>query len=193
MLLFIGITVVGKEFITLWLSEQYSDVYDCMVLLTLPYCISSSLQIADNSIIALNKIQYTAVINISTGILNLCAAYLTAPRFGVIGVCACISATYLLRSFANQVVYVKILHIDLGRFYLDCHGRMLPGLALAFAASYVMVHFFLNRIPFLFGWGGFLLKAICVAAVYTASMWLIGWNDFEKSMMKSLVIGIRRH
>ena len=116
-----------------------------------------------------------------------------APRFGVIGVCACISATYLLRSFANQVVYVKILHIDLGRFYLDCHGRMLPGLALAFAASHVMVRFFLNGIPFLFGWSGFLLKAICVAVVYAVAMWLIGWNDFEKSMMKSLVLGIKRH
>ena len=187
MLLFIGIVLTGKEFIGLWLGEQYSDVYYCMVILTLPYCISSSLQIANSSVIALNKIKYTAIINILTGLFNLCAAYLMAPRFGVIGVCSCISATYLLRSLANQVIYIKVLKIDLKRFYLDCHFKMLPGLTFAITTSYAIVRYLFDGLVNVYGWSVFLAKAICVAIIYAFMMWLIGWNDFEKSLIKSFL------
>lgn len=185
-LLFIGVLITGKKFIGLWLGTEYLDVYYCMVMLIMPYCLSSSLQIANSSIIAMNKIHYTAIINICTGVFNLVAVCLVAPHFGVIGVCSCISVTYLLRTLFNLLVYVKVLHIDIGRFFVNCHGKMLTGLGLSASISYLVIHFGLERITNSLGWIGFLMDACCVLFFFVAAMWLVSWDENEKGLIISV-------
>ena len=186
-LLFMGVLFTGEKFIGLWLGSEYTDVYYCMVMLIVPYCISSSLQIASSSVIAMNQIHYSAIINICTGVFNLISAYLLAPRFGVIGVCACISATYILRTLFNLVVYVEVLHINLGKFFINCHIKMIPGLFLSAGVSYFIIRFGIGHITHSLGWIGFLMDACTVSIVYVVIMWFFGWNDGEKNMFYSLM------
>ena len=57
----IGLIVLGREFVTLWVGEEYALLFPCILLLSLPYFISASQQIANSSITALNKVKYSVL------------------------------------------------------------------------------------------------------------------------------------
>jgi len=186
-LVFIGLIILGRDFVSLWIGEEYMDLYVCMLLLTFPYCISSSQQIATSSVIALNKIKYTTIINIITGILNLGAAYLLAPRFGIIGVCDSVCITFLLRIICGNIVYKFVLNINIGSFFKECHFKMLPGFAVTFIISYFTVSCLPSGIGIFNGWIGLAIKAIIILLIFVVVMWRIGWDEFEKELIKSFV------
>lgn len=186
LLMFLGFLFVGQDFVILWLGEDYSQLYICMLLMIAPYCISSSQQIATNSLIALNKIKYTAGINMVTGIINLCVVYLITPQFGVTGVCFSICLTFLLRIFLDNIVFVKVLKINIAKFFVECHIRLIPAIMLTLASAYL----YTSKISICFGnkiaWSILIIKAFGVVVVFVALMWGLGWNKTEKQMFASM-------
>lgn len=184
-LLLIGLAVLGKEFVRLWVGDEYAQLYYCILLLALPYAISPSQQIAASSVIALNKVKYTSLINLATGVMNLATAYFLAKRVGVTGVCGTISLTYCIRLLCNNILYAKVLKIDLAKFFAECQLRMLPGILLSALLAVCIVMFFPKSIPE--GWFAFGVKVVLICAVYGICMWLIGWNEFEKELARSIV------
>lgn len=186
MLLFIGLVIVGRDFVSLWIGNEYMDLYVCILLITFPYCISSSQQIANSSVIALNKIKYTAVINVFTGVLNLVVAYLVAPTFGIIGVCASICMTFLLRIIFSNIIYVRILKIDIIKFFIDCHIRMMPGFLISFLIAYFLEGCLPTNGLIFGGWLGLIIKATIILCVFVVVMWKCAWNESEKKLIKEI-------
>lgn len=185
-LLLIGIFTVGQQFVHLWVGEKFQDLYICILFICSPYFVSASQQIANTSLTALNKVKYSAVIQMVTGIANLVLSYFMAQSFGIIGVSFTIGLTFWMRVILLNIVYVRILHISILQFYKDCHLKLLPALLLCLAASYIIVKYFsLNIIPFE-GWIGFGIKVILICFIYFCCMWTIGWNRFEKHLIISL-------
>lgn len=188
-LLLTGLIVLGREFVSLWVGEEYALLYPCILVLTFPYFISASQQIANSSITALNKVKYSAIINIVTGVFNLTAAYFVSKKFGVIGVCATIGCTSLLRLIANNIVYVKILKINIGRFFLECQGKLLPAAVISLGIAFLID----RSIQLLQGsWMGFFVKVLLIVLEYFLCMWMIGWNRFEKELLKSFLVRKRK-
>lgn len=183
MLIMIGIISLGREFIFLWVGEEYDDLYPCILLLAFPYLISASEQIASSSITALNKVKYSAIINMITGVFNLVVAYFVSKKMGVIGVCLVISLTFILRVIAENVIYKKILNIDLGSFFYECHVKLLPASVLSLVLSTIGIKIF----DWQNGWLAFLLKVIYIVAIYFVCMWICGWNKFEKSLLRNFL------
>lgn len=184
-LLLIGLIVLGREFVTLWVGEEYALLFPCILLLSLPYFISASQQIANSSITALNKVKYSAIINIVTGVLNLLVAYFVSGKFGIVGVCVTIGCTFMLRLIAINIVYVKILKINIGRFFLECQGKLMPATLLCLGIAFVIdgsVHLWSGS------WIGFFIKVVLIMLEYFLCMWMIGWNRFEKDLLKSFIL-----
>lgn len=187
LIIFIGFIYVGKDFVLLWLGKNYSELYICMLLLIAPYCISSSQEIAMNSLIALNKIRYTAVINILTGIFNILFAYVTAPVWGVIGVCFSICLTFFLRIIFNNIIFVRVLRINIPQFMIECHIKLVPSFIVIMIISY----FFIQEISVIFSyeisWEIFLIKVFGIFLIFISVMWFLGWNKFEKDIIQKLI------
>lgn len=186
LLMFLGFLFVGQDFVILWLGEEYSQLYICMLLMIAPYCILSSQQIATNSLIALNKIKYTAGINMVTGIFNLCVVYWITPKFGVTGVCLSISLTFFLRILLHNIIFVKVLKINIAKFFVECHIRLIPATMLTVVSAYL----YTSRISVYFGneitWSILILKALGVTVAFVAIMWFLGWSKTEKQIFTSM-------
>lgn len=185
MLLLMGLTLLGREFVDLWVGQEYEDLYYCILLLSYPYFISASQQIAYNSIVALNKVKYTALANLISGVVNLIGAYLIAGRYGIVGVCAVTFSVFIFRIVIYNYIYAKILKIKICSFFGQCHIKLLFPLILSGTISSMILHLpiFDNIYNGFVGWGLFSLKIIIICIVYFIVMWTIGWNKFEKNLL----------
>lgn len=183
-LLLIGLTVLGREFVHLWVGDEFNSLYYCILALVFPYFISASQQIANTSIIVLNKVKYHALINLFTAVINIVVSYFVAQKFGVIGVCGTTGIVFLLRIVALNIVYKKVLKIDIWAFFKECQIKMFPGICLSAILAFAMVALFTKVINH-GGWLLFGMKAICISITYFVVMWLVTWNDYEKGILKS--------
>lgn len=189
LIIFIGFIYVGKDFVLLWLGEDYSELYICMLLMIAPYCISSSQQIATNSMIALNKIRYTAVINLVTGIFNVIFAYITTPLWGIIGVCFGICLTFFIRIILNNIIFIKVLKIDISNFMVECHIKLVPAIIVTAIASYFYVQWISSVFSNEISWQIFLIKVFGICVIFLVVMWILGWDQYEKDIIHKLVRG----
>lgn len=186
-ILLIGLIILGKEFVHLWVGDEYKDLYLCMLSLSLPYFISASQQIANTSIIVMNEIKYSALINLIIGLINIISAYFIAQKYGVIGVCIVTGLLFLFRTFCMNIVYRKLLNIDVVSFFKDCHIDMLPGILGSIVLSYITVGFLSLNASGLLGWFYFGVKVLIIALIYFLIMWIFSWNEFEKNLILSLI------
>ncbi len=184
-LLLIGLFSVGQQFVSLWVGNEYQDLYICILLICSPYFISASQQIANTGLTALNKVKYPAVIQLVTGIMNLILSYFLAQSFGIIGVSFTIGLTFWIRVILLNIIYVRILHINIFQFYKECHLKMLPALLICLISSYgIGKYFSLNFVSE--GWIALGVKVVLICFIYFGCMWIMGWNRFEKQLMLSL-------
>lgn len=185
-LLLIGLTLLGREFVLLWVGEEYYQLFYCILLVCFSYLFSASQQIGDTCITVLNKVKYQAIINLITGLLNLIGSYFIASHYGVVGVCGLIGAISLLRCYIMNAVYYSVLKINIITFIIESRIKMYPAIVLTFLASY----FLLNNIPVTIvdnGWLLLVFKAVIITIVYFAIMWLMAWNTYEKELIKSII------
>lgn len=188
-LLIIGVAVLGKEFVSLWVGDEYSDLYYCIMALIVPYFISASQQIGNTSIVVLNKVKFHALINLSTGVVNLIGSYFIAQYYGVIGVCCITGFVFIARVVLLNIVYVK-LNIKVSKFFVECQIKMLPALVISFVLSIA----FNRGMAVLYprqGWIAFGIKVVVISTLYFLTMWLLGWNKEEKELIKSFATKIR--
>lgn len=189
-LLIIGLVTLGKEFVNVWVGSRYSNLYYCILFLSIPYVISSTQIIAENSLVALNKVKFSSIIKIVVGVANVIGVYCIAPKYGVIGVCAVTGGAFIINIILSNVVYKFVLKLDILSFFCKCHGKMLLGIALSFLAAYVIKLLIpapaeINK---LFQWGLFAAKAIVITLAYFVIMWIFAWNADEKKLIKDMII-----
>lgn len=186
-LLTIGLIVLGKEFVHVWLGDDFPNLYYCIILICFPYFFSASQQIANSSIIAMNKIKYSALIHLISGLLNLGVSFIIGIKWGVVGVCFVISFISIIRIIAINIVYVKVLKINIKLFFVQCHIKMMPAIILCFVVSLYGIKLLPPCERGGKGWILFFIKASLLGIIYVISMWLIGWNKEEKNMFKSIL------
>lgn len=183
-LLLLGFMLLGDEFVKLWVGEKYKILFPCILLLILPYVISASQQIAGTSIVVLNKIKYTSIINIVVSLLTLVIAYFVSIGYGVLGVCVVNFIGLIIKIVLCNIVYVKVLRIDIGAFFKECQIKLIPASIMSIVLSMIIVYLLKG---YGYSWKFFLIRIICISLVYFVSMWLIGWNDFEKELILSII------
>ncbi|MBR5270822.1 MAG: oligosaccharide flippase family protein [Clostridia bacterium] len=179
-----GIILVGQDFVKVWLgSNGYNDVYIMMILLTVYSIISSPQQIANTSMVVLNKVRYQATVAIVCSILNIVIAPVFIKIYGAVGAAMSVGAAYIIRVIISNVIYYKVLKVNVFKFFWECHIKMLPGFLIAIIVSVIagrIINFDSNVL-------NMFAKGIIFVLAYTISMWFIGWNNEEKNLIKSVI------
>ncbi len=179
-----GIILVGQDFVMVWLgSDGYNDVWIMMILLTIYSVVLSPQQIANTSMVVLNKVRYQATIAISTAVLNIAIAPIFIRCYGAVGAAISIGATYIIRVIILNVVYYRVLKINVFKFFWECHIKMLPGFLVAIVVGAVsgrIISFESNIL-------NLLAKGTVFVLAYIISMWVMGWNNEEKNLIRSVV------
>ncbi len=181
-LIIAGFTVLGQNFINLWMGAEYIDAYYGIVLVTVPGLFFNSLQIANTAMIMEKKVNIQAIVNVSVGLINVVLSLVFSSIFGVIGACISIFVAYMVRAIALNVIYHKVMKFDIPSFIKNCYIRMAPPIVLTIAFG-----FFINYLIADSGWLLFLVKAVVLCAIYLILVLLIGLNNNEKRKVLSLL------
>lgn len=172
-----GFWLLGKEFVMLWMGEDYRDVYLGLLLVLLPGIFHNALQIANVAMEVTKQVKYMAYVNVTTGVLNVVLCILLAPEFGVIGACLSIFIVYILRAVLLILVYHKKLGFDMIRFIKQCYLQMsVPIIASILAFSWI------DRYLPTGSWGWLFLKAGMIVLLYCAMVVLVDGGCRNKMM-----------
>ena len=174
-LLFAGIAVLGPDFVSLWMGEEYRISGYCTILLIAPTLLLYPQQIANTLLSVRNKVKYQALIALFIGCINIIVSFLLTPMLGVVGSSISIMIANFISFILLNVVYWKQLNLKLGKFYCKIYLRYLPLIALCIIISLVICY--LIGVP---GWFGFAIKVLICIAVYGLIIGLIGVSSQER-------------
>lgn len=175
-----GFAVVGKSFINLWMGPEYIDAYYGILLVLVPGIFFNSLQIANTTMVVTKKVNLMAVVNVITGVTNICLSYPLSKMYGVIGACSSIAAAYMLRAIVLLIIYNKVLPVNMGAFIKQCYIKMSVPIALTIGAGIALNMIFGDD-----SWLALVIRGIVVVGVYGVVAFIVGFNKSEKTAILS--------
>lgn len=178
-LIFVGFSIVGKEFVCLWMGDGFEAAYYGAILMMLPGVFRVPQQIASVTIIAMNKVKMQALVYVGVAILNVLLSTIFSSYFGTLGAAISICIVYFIRLIIMNVIYYKVLQINVFQFFKNCYADMAPPMLLTLLAGIFMNHLF----PY-YSITGFVMKGTFIVILYIILMWKLSLNHYEKSFIK---------
>lgn len=178
--LVVGFMSFGKSFIIdIWNKPDFSESYLCAVFLIIPSYFYMPLQIANTTLIVENKVKLQAIIYIITGVFNVGLSLVLSRQFGALGASISICIAYLLRSTLLVVAHVKVLHLNMKRFFKESYLKITPHLLIMLGIGLCLEYF--N--PMSAGLLRFIINGIVFVTVFGVSMMLFCMNSYEKQLV----------
>ena len=170
-----GFAVNGKNFICLWMGDDYIESFFGIMLIIIPGLFCTPLQIASTMMTVMNKVRKMALVTVLTGIVNVCLAFPLSHRFGVIGACTSIAIAYMVRNVVQTILYHRELPLDIPRFMKECYVKMSVPILVT-----VGIGLGVNRFIPDGGWGIFLIKAAVTVIIYALTTLCFALNKQER-------------
>lgn len=174
-LLWAGFISVGRDFMVLWMGEEFLPAYYCTIILSFPTIFEYSQQIANTTILAKNKVKYQAIGLLVTSCINVGISSLLSSRFGAVGVSLGICITAFLNLIYINIVYKKVLKINVFEFYKKCYISIIPPIAITVAVSLGMA-----KLISQLSWFALVIKGVIVVAVFALCVWVFHIRKSEK-------------
>ncbi|NLK27112.1 MAG: oligosaccharide flippase family protein [Clostridiales bacterium] len=177
-LIFVGFAIVGKEFIYLWMGEEFELAYYCALIMMLPGVFRVPQQIATTTIIAMNKVKIQAYVYVIIAALNILFSSVLSNFFGALGAAISICIVYIIRLIIMNVIYYKVLQINIFSFIKDCYINMAPPMLITLVVGFIINQFTIYSLP------TFLIKGTFIVILYIILLWNMSLNHYEKSFFK---------
>lgn len=180
-LLLIGLIVLGKDFILLWMGNDFKISYYVAVLLILPGFVTLTQEIGYTYLFVVNELRYRAVMFVFASILSVVISFILAPEYGAVG-CAIgiFVATILCHVIGMNYVYWKVIKLEIPRFFKECYLSMLLPLVATLFLGIVLNHF-VSQISVVM----FIIKVLSISVFYLIMMWFFGLKIDEKSLFQN--------
>lgn len=135
--------IVGDIFLSLWVGNVFEKTYWVVILLTAVNMVTYTQQVAEDLIMAIGRVKYSAIVAIVTSCVGLALSCILAKLWGAVG-CA---LSVFIALFFNLIVmnrfYFKSLKIDLYVFFKKVHFSILPVLIVITSVLW-SIKYFLN-------------------------------------------------
>jgi len=172
----------GKDFIILWIGEQYSQAYYVALILlvaaTIPLIQGVCITILD---VKLKRLFRSGTLVIMS-LFNVVLSVILVKQFGFWGAVAGTAAALVLGEWIiMNVYYHRALGIQTARMFREILHGILPAGIISAALCVPLVVLLENTAVL------FLVKCIVFVTLYGGLLWLFGMNEKEKAMVKSLL------
>lgn len=178
----IGFSIVGRDFVILWMGREYSAIFINALVLMVPLLISSSQQIGYTYIMAGGEIKYQAITDSATFALGFLLLLLLTKIMGVLGASLGFALSMLSNCIIMNILYVEKLNIDIIYFYKNTYIKWLVCAILTCVFGKVFMNFFSIQV-----WSDFMIAGIVIVLIYTVLMLLIYFNPAEKKEIISII------
>lgn len=178
--LVVGFISFGKSFIVdIWGKKDFIESYLCAVFLIIPSYFYMPLQIANTTLIVENKVKIQSIVYIITGFLNVALSLVLSRYFGALGASVSICISYLVRSIMLIVTHIKVLKLDMKRFFKHSYLKITPYLIIVLAFGLLLEQF--N--PLNAGFVRFIVNGVVFVAVFMFLMIKLCMNEYEKQLV----------
>ncbi len=180
-----GFFVLGKEFIFLWVGDDFSDAYIIALILMVPTIIPIIQNVCLTIIRVKNKIKFKTYAHVIMAIFNLIITYFGVKYFGYIAAAVGTAAGLIaVNIIAMNIYYIKVIKLDVFRIFREIFRRtwicvLLPTITVLIFKNFIDA----NIISFL------IMTAIFIMQ-YSVLLWAFGFNLEEKKFLRSF-IGIK--
>ena len=118
-LVLIGFIFFGKQFINLWVGEEYSIAYYIIIILICAIWTQSIMTVGTSTLKAIGKHNYQAFIYLGSAIVNVAIGILFAHFWGYIGMAIGTLISILFVQTPLMILVFKIkANLEMGKFYL---------------------------------------------------------------------------
>ncbi len=185
-----GFAVFGRQFIYLWVGDEYGS--DCLkaywvaLLLIVPSVVPLIQNVAYSSIVALNKHKFRSIVYLCVAIANVATTIPAVYNMGIVGaalmtnICSVIGTWFVMNWY-----YWKRIRINIPKFW----RVMLPRFALPAAMTGLGI-FASHFIDFSANLLILLVGIIVYTIIFFTLNWLIYMNNYEKDVFRKPVYAV---
>lgn len=177
-LIFVGIATLGREFMQLWMGEQYRACGVYAMLMIAPSLLMYPQQLANTLITVRGKVKYQAIAALIIGVVSVLLSLILTPKLGALGSSISICCAYAINFFFLNWIYRWQLHLEMKNFYIRVYARYLPIICGAILFGSLTG----GNIP-LGGWGGFLVKVFAISVFFLFLIFAFGVSGQERKMV----------
>jgi O-antigen/teichoic acid export membrane protein len=168
LLLTIGLILLGRTFITLWMGPAFAPAAGLLIILIIGEALPMSQFAATGFLMSMNRQRILAALSISEALVIFALGFVLARSYGLIGICGVIALSgFVLRGVVPMVYTCRALGVPLGRCVA---GAIVPPL-LILALPAAAASFFVHRFPPV-GW----VQLVLYSAVLGSGLLLLGWR-----------------
>lgn len=180
--MFAGFAVLGQEFVLLWAGPEYWEVYPATLILMAGLCVSLIQNLGLSVLQAKNKMGFRAIVYIVLAVLDIVISIPVSATFGVTG-CAVVAAILLFIGTGPimNIYYYRVIGIDIAQFYRSIFPLAIP-VVIASVGTWTFITFVLIG----YSWLNLIISVFVFLGIYFATLWLFGFNDYEKSFFSSM-------
>ena len=140
--------------------------------------------IAEELVLAENKVKYRALIYCCGSIINVLALLCLTPSYGAVGASIAISLSLIVAyTVLATFIYKLKFNLDMPRFYKECQGKILPFLILIYLFYIVVNHVWITSSLL-----SLLVKIGACSIVGFIVLWATVMNNEERQLIKSFFI-----
>ncbi|MCR9227823.1 MAG: oligosaccharide flippase family protein [Flavobacteriaceae bacterium] len=167
----------GKQFVTLWVGDNYHISWTIALLIMLAYTIPLVQGFTGPLIEAKNKVAFKSITYLICLLLGTLLGYILAMYYGSLGMISGTIIGWMVAQNIMNVFYHKALKLNIFRFFRETFNKILP--------SQILITLIGGAIMFIpgVGWLNFILKIGLYSIVYFIVMYTIAINDYEKGLI----------
>lgn len=181
-IIYTGIVVLGKNFVTLWAGADYQNAYYVIIIIALPMLFTLSESIGSQVLWAINKHKIQAVLKILISVINVFLTVILMKIDPILGAAVGTAIAYLVGDLIiMNTVFKNSIGISIPQYYKGMLKGTLPALIISGIAAWCFSMLGLS------GWIGFIINCAVLCGVYAACMFIFGLNDYEKKFFINII------
>lgn len=180
----------GREFISLWVGDQYVLSYYVALIIMIPYTIDIIQNLGLSILQVMNRYSFRAKMFFVAAVLKIFITLYLADIYGCIGAAIATSVVILSISGFVMNIYFKKQGMDVVKFWKNIISIIICLLPAIVCGGIVSWMFY----P-IASWISFFSASAIYCLIYTANLYFIAMNDFEKGILNSILnkVGINRN
>lgn len=187
MLILSGFILIGKPFVELWAGRSYSEAYYVTLFLIIPVTIPLIQNLGIEIQRAKNMHKSRSLVYLVIAVVNI---FISIPLIKVFGVVGAAMGTAIALVAGNIIFinwyYHRKIKLDMFYFWKNIF-KAFPSVVIPCMLGIIGVILFkLESVTQL------LLFAMMYTVIYTGSIWLFGFNDYEKSIIRSMINRLKK-
>ncbi|WP_078593656.1 oligosaccharide flippase family protein [Evansella clarkii] len=174
----IGFILFGKEFISLWVGDDFTQAYYITLIIMLPFTIDLIQNIGLAILQAKNMYGFRASIFLGMALLNVAVSIPLAKYYGGIGTAAATGISFLIgNGLIMNIYYYKKVGLNIFRFWKEIFK-----LSIYIVFPFLIGYFIINQISLESHILTLIIKLSIFVLVYGSILWVCGMNKYEKDL-----------